>query len=503
MSAKDDPRKWSEEDLWQVITANVTDYAIFMLSADGKIATWNAGAERILGYTESEIIGHNFSEIFTPADYNKEQPQNELRLAKERGRAEDERWHVRKDGSTFWASGVVTPLWDQNGSLRGFAKVLRDITYRKQAEERLRDENRRKDEFLAMLSHELRNPLSAIHNAAQLLNLNDQAALVEARGIIQRQVGLVIRMVDDLLDMSRITTGKVQLRLEQVTLQKVLEQAIETARPLIDSRFQQLNVVIPPESIWLQADHARLAQVFANLLNNASKFSNEYGEILIIVERLGNETIIKVQDKGAGIRSELLARIFEPFVQADNSLDRSMGGLGIGLAVVKRIVEMHGGNVSAFSAGVGTGSEFVVKLPVVPEIDARESQHSVDRTAVNSLRILIAEDNADTAKSLEMLLRKAGHKVELVTNGQQALERAAATCPDVVLADIGLPVMDGYALALRIRQHDQLKATTLIAMTGYGQEEDVERSKQAGFNHHLVKPVEFERLLQVLSDFSG
>ena len=222
MSAKDDPRKWSEEDLWQVITANVTDYAIFMLSAEGKIATWNAGAERILGYTESEIIGHDFAEIFTPADHNKEQPQTELRLARERGRAEDERWHVRKDGSTFWASGVVTPLWDKNGGLRGFAKVLRDITHRKHLEEQLREENRRKDEFLAMLSHELRNPLSAVQNACQLLNLPDEAATIEARGIIQRQVALVIRMVDDLLDMSRVTTGKVKLRLEQVTLQQVL-----------------------------------------------------------------------------------------------------------------------------------------------------------------------------------------------------------------------------------------------------------------------------------------
>jgi PAS domain S-box-containing protein len=499
MSANDDPTKWSEEELWQTITANVTDYAIFMLSADGKIATWNAGAQRILGYTEQEIIGHSFSEIFTPADDQKEQPQNELRIAEERGRAEDERWHVRKDGSRFWASGVVTPLWDKNGALKGFAKVLRDITHRKNAEDNLKEENRRKDEFLAMLSHELRNPLAAIQNASHLLKSGDTSATEEVAGIIQRQTNLLIRMVDDLLDVSRVTTGKVQLRLQQVSLQQVLEQSIETNRPALEARSQNLVVDVPLESLWLRADPARLSQVFGNLLNNAAKFSDDKGQIVLSAKRLGNEVQVKVKDNGAGIRSDLLPRIFEPFVQADSSLDRTLGGLGIGLVLVKRIVEMHGGIVEAHSSGVGNGSEFVVQLPVVPELDEALPASSPQVVTKRALRILIAEDNLDTSKSLQMLLQKSGHEVETAGDGREALERAAQLRPAVILADIGLPVIDGLILAERIRAHDELKNTFLIAMTGYGREEDFERSKQAGFNHHLVKPVDLERVLKLLS----
>jgi PAS domain S-box-containing protein len=499
MSAMDDPTKWSEEELWQTITANVTDYAIFMLSADGKIATWNAGAQRILGYTEEEIIGHSFSEIFTPADDKKEQPQNELRIAEERGRAEDERWHVRKDGSTFWASGVVTPLWDKNGALKGYAKVLRDITHRKNAEDNLKEENRRKDEFLAMLSHELRNPLAAIQNASQLLSSGDTTATEEVAGIIQRQTKLLIRMVDDLLDVSRITTGKVQLRLQQVSLQKVLEQSIETNRQVMDERSQSLSVDLPPEAIWLRADPARLVQAFGNLLHNAAKFSDDRGQIVLSAKRLGNEVRIMVKDNGAGIRSDLLPRIFEPFVQADSSLDRTLGGLGIGLALVKRIVEMHGGIVDAQSPGIGNGSEFVVQLPIVPELDESIQVTLPHALTKRPLSILVAEDNLDASRSLKMLLQHSGHTVEIAADGREALERAAQIRPAVILADIGLPVMDGFILAERIRAHEKLKNTCLIAMTGYGREEDFERSKRAGFDHHLVKPVQLERLLELLS----
>ncbi|BBO33388.1 ATP-binding protein [Lacipirellula parvula] len=503
MSAKADPAEWSEEELWQTISANVTDYAIFMLSADGKIATWNAGAQRILGYAEEEIIGHSFSEIFTPADKSQQQPRNELRIAQERGRAEDERWHVRKDGSAFWASGIVTPLWDKNGALKGFAKVLRDITDRKNAEDKLQEENRRKDEFLAMLSHELRNPLAAVKNASQLLNSGDESVTQEAAGIIQRQTDLLIRMVDDLLDVSRVTTGKFQLRLQQGTLQQVLEQSIETNRPLIANRSQQLSIDVPQEFVWLRADPARLAQAIGSLLQNAAKFSDNQGEIILSAKRLGNEVHVKVKDNGAGIRSDLLPQIFEPFVQSDNSLDRTMGGLGVGLALVKRIVEMHGGIVEAHSSGVGNGSEFVVKLPVVPELEETRPVSAPQGLATPSLRILIAEDNVDTSKSLQLLLQKSGHQVETASNGREALERAARMRPTVILADIGLPVMDGFMLAERIRAHDELKDTYLIAMTGYGRAEDFERSKQAGFNHHLVKPVELKRLFELLSLVPG
>jgi PAS domain S-box-containing protein len=480
---------------------NVKDYGIFMLDPQGHIVTWSLGAERILGYKEEEILGRDFRDIFTPHDVSKEQPQRELRDARDKGRAEDERWHVRKDGSRFWASGVVTPLRDDRGSLRGFAKVLRDITERKLHEDRLAEENQRKDEFFAMLSHELRNPLSAISNATHLLSKEESACVQEAAGIIQRQVNGLVQLVNDLTDVSRMTTGKIHLHIGRVQLNEVVKRAVESVQHVIDARQQNLSLSIPQEAIWVDADANRLQQAFSNVLNNAAKYTDRSGRIWMLVERVGNEAFVKVRDNGAGIATEMLDRIFELFIQADRSLDRSQGGLGIGLTLVRRLVEMHGGKIEALSQGIGHGSEFVIRLPVVAEIDLQDSRAtSKPGTPVKNLRLVLAEDNRDAAQTMAMLLRKLGHEVNVVHDGGAALQAVGSVKPDVILLDIGLPGLNGYEVAERLRNDPESADLRLIAISGYGQPQDRERSKAAGFQRHLVKPVSPEDLQEALSD---
>jgi PAS domain S-box-containing protein len=317
------------EEQYRLLMENVKDFAIFLLDTNGKIATWNTGAERILGYKEAEIIGQPYSLIFIPQDIVKCQPEYELEVARDKGRSEDERWHVRKDGTQFWASGVVTPLWDEEGKLRGYAKVMRDITDRKRAEAELAEANRRKDEFLAMLGHELRNPLAPIMNGLQLLRLEQSISPGghEAIDLIDRQVKHLTRLVDDLLDVSRITRGKIHLRKERVELRAVVNHAVETTRHLIESRKHELTVSLPPESIWLEADPARLEQVVGNLLCNSAKYTEPGGHLWLTAERQGPEAIIRVKDTGIGILPEMLPRVFDLFVQADRALDRAQGGL--------------------------------------------------------------------------------------------------------------------------------------------------------------------------------
>lgn len=496
--SKRDPGGWTLEERWQILMENVKDYAIFMLDPDGKIATWNEGAQRILGYTEEEILGHNFCDIFTPEDIGRKQPEAELEGATKRGRAEDERWHVRKDGSRFWAAGIVTSLWDDTGKLRGFAKILRDITDRKKAQEALIEENRRKDEFLAVLSHELRNPLAGLSNSVELLSRG--MTVPDVIDIVARQTATLRRLVDDLLDITRITTGKVPLRRERVTVSDIVERAASEANHLIESGKQELNIQLPAETITLDADAHRLQQVLWNLLSNAAKYSPAGSKIELRAERVGNELFLTVRDAGIGISAEMLPRVFDMFVQADRTLDRSQGGLGIGLTLAQRIVQMHGGSIQGKSAGIGNGSEFSIRLPVVPDIDETiKPANSGKSSQPEPLRILMAEDNRDAAATMAVLLRNLGHQVEIAFDGSEALKVAAVFQPDVFLVDIGLPVLDGYEVAKRVRKQSQWDKTRLIAVTGYGSPDDVERSKQAGFDFHLVKPVSFDELQRILS----
>ena len=396
---------------------------------------------------------------------------------------------------------------------RKVALLFNNITERKHAEQqllkqadKLADQDRRKDEFLAMLGHELRNPLAAISNANHLLRLQKNEGLVQrqVRTVIERQVRQLNHLVDDLLEVSRITTGRVQLRREQIAIGGVVERAVETAQQLIAQRRHQLTVALPPESLWLHADAARLEQVIVNLLTNAAKYTDEGGRIELSVQQEGESAVLRLRDTGIGIAAGLLPHIFELFTQAERSLDRSQGGMGIGLCLVQRLVELHGGTVSAQSV-LGQGSEFVVRLPLAKAALPASAPHLTEpvRPPGKPCRILVVDDNVDAAETLEMLLEMSGHEVRMAHEGLSAIDVALAWLPDVILLDIGLPGLSGYEVANRIRLGDTLKSVVLIALTGYGQEADRQLSRQAGFDHHLVKPANFVLLEKILDSVAA
>jgi PAS domain S-box-containing protein len=498
------------EERFRLLVESTEDYAIISLDPDGKIVSWNPGAERTLGYQTEEIVGKSFELFFTPEDAAAGRPARELSLAAEAGRAADENWLVRRDGTRFWASGVATAMRDAGGALRGFSKILRDLSERKQLEEALRfraeqlaESDRRKDAFLAMLGHELRNPLAPIRNAAEVMGRNGltDPQMRWVHDVIERQSRHLARLVDDLLDIARINQDKITLRREPVELAAVVRQSVETARPEIDTRGHTLTVTLPDRPVWLDADPTRLAQILANLLNNAAKYTQEGGQITLRAGLEDGESSVevRVRDTGTGISPELLPRVFEPFIQADNSLARTQGGLGIGLTLVRRLTEMHGGRVEAFSEGPGKGSEFVVHLPTQPPRDATAgAPQSEPETKQGGQTIFVVDDNVDAAESLSLVLGAHGHRVLALYDGATTLAAAARQPPDVVVLDIGLPQMDGYEIARRLRATSGGERIMLIALTGYGQTEDRQRAQAAGFDHHLVKPVdpgELEKLI--------
>jgi PAS domain S-box-containing protein len=488
------------EERFRLLVGSVKDYAIFMLDTDGHITSWNAGAERSKGYTANEIIGQHFSVFYPPDARAVDWPSHELRVARAEGRYEEEGWRVRKDGARFWASVVITPVYDRTGELRGYAKVTRDLTQRRHVEE-LQEASRQMSEFIAMLAHELRNPLAPIRNALQVMGLRrlGDPQLEWCRGVLDRQVSHLGRLVDDLLDVNRITSGKILLKLESVDLTSVLERAIESSTPLLQQRRHRLEIDLPTPLI-VCADATRLSQVFLNLLNNAAKYTPEGGVVRIEAAAEGTHAVVRVRDNGVGISADLLPKIFDLFVQGSRTLDRSEGGLGIGLTLVREIVGLHGGAVSVASPGQGQGSEFIVRLAL--DARAAEPERSPEplkrHAAAFGRRILVVDDNLDSAETMAMLLRATGHEVETAHDGASALERAPHYCPEYVLLDIGLPGMSGYTVAERLRALPVLHGVKLIAMTGYGQEEDRRRSREAGFDHHLVKPVDFGALSAIL-----
>ena len=414
----------------------------------------------------------------------------------------------RPNGSRITVIANTVPLKNQQGHISGAMCCFYDITERNHLVQKtleqantLADLDRRKDEFLAMLSHELRNPLAPISNAVQLLRMqkNEGSVQQQARLIIERQLGQLNHLVDDLLEVSRITTGSVRLRQQEISVNGVVERALETAQPLILLHRHEITVSLPPEPIFLYADAARLEQVLVNLLTNAAKYTDQGGRIWLSIEQEKNAVVIKVRDTGIGIAPELLPRIFELFTQAERSLDRSQGGLGIGLCLVQRLVELHGGTVTVHSV-LGHGSEFVVRLPVTPTVLPALPTPALDtvQPPANSRRVLVVDDNVDAAQSLALLLEMSGHEVKLAYDGLSAVAAAIAYQPEVVLLDIGLPELDGYEVARRIRMHYPHHNIRLVALTGYGQDTDRQRSLEAGFDHHLVKPasfVEIEKLL--------
>jgi signal transduction histidine kinase/ActR/RegA family two-component response regulator len=369
----------------------------------------------------------------------------------------------------------------------------------------LRESDRRKDEFLAMLAHELRNPLAPVRNSLHLVRGSpDNDVREHALDVMDRQLGHLVRLVDDLLDVSRITTGKLELRTGRVDLSEILRHAADTALPEINRKEHKLLVDLPTEVLPIDGDATRLTQVFANLLHNASKFTDRGGQITLKATRTGSDLEIVVRDTGEGIPSEMLTPIFEMFAQADRSLERRHGGLGIGLTMAKRLVELHGGTISARSDGLGAGSEFTVRLPLATTVEPLGTPEISGRwPALRARRILVADDNPDSLESLAMVLRLRGNDVRTAADGAQAVAEAQSYRPDVILLDIGMPTMNGYDACRRIRQNEWGRGVLLIALTGWGQDEDRERSREAGFDHHLVKPVDPEALMRHVAKHSA
>jgi PAS domain S-box-containing protein len=499
-------RKQSDEVLRSVLE-NVLD-GIITIDERGTIQSFNPAAERVFAYRAAEVLGRNIS-MLMPEPYHGEHDSylaNYLRTGHKKiigvGREVVGR---RSDGTTFPMDLAVSEF--RLNDRRFFTGIVRDITERKRLERELRhrlaelaEADRRKDEFLAMLSHELRNPLAAISGAFELLESNgDPEQAAWSMEVIDRQVAHLSRLVDDLLDVSRITRGKIRLRRRVVDVAGVMQGAVEAVRPLLDERRHRLRVSVAPGTMWLDVDPTRLEQVLSNLLGNAAKYTDAGGQVDFSASLEGGEVVIRVRDTGIGIPADQLSQVFELFAQGDRTLARSEGGLGIGLTLARELTEMHGGTVSASSEGEGRGSEFAIRLPAAGRPEAADAPEGPPEGVPRHARVLIVEDNVDLARGLARFMRHLGYEVETVHDGPAALGAASSFRPEVVLLDIGLPGLDGYQVARQLRAEEYGRKARIIAVTGYGQEEDVRRSLEAGFDHHMIKPVTFKQLLGLLA----
>jgi PAS domain S-box-containing protein len=482
--------------------------AIISKTLQGIIQTWNTAAERLYGYTAQEAVGQSIT-LLIPPDRLDEEKEILAQLA--RGERIEHYKTVRraKDGHLLDISLTLSPIRDAQGRIIGASKIARDISEQKRADEALqealeglRKADRRKDEFLAMLAHELRNPLAPLRNSLHVMRLTKDPDLVaKTRDIMDRQLSHMVRLVDDLLEVSRISLNKMELRRSMVLLSEVIKNALETARPVIQEAGHTLSVSLPPEPIHLDADLTRLAQVFSNLLINSARYTEERGQIWLTATREGNQVTVVVRDTGVGIPASALSRVFEMFSQVDRSLERSAGGLGIGLALVKGLVEMHGGTVQAESSGEGQGSTFTVRLPVLEdrvELSAGAAAGGPE-SALSKRRFVVVDDNEDSAVSMEMILHLLGNEVRTAHSGYEAVELAGQFRPQVMLMDIGMPLLNGYDATRRIREQPWGRDMIIIALSGWGQEEDRARSREAGCDGHLVKPLELAELEKVLA----
>jgi PAS domain S-box-containing protein len=478
-----------------------SDDIIVSKNLDGVITSWNCGAELVLGYAAEEVIGRHVSMLMPP-----EQVEDIDRILGRIRRGEKvdhyETRRRRKDGTVIDVSLTVSPIRNEYGTIIGASKIGRDITQQKLLEAERAEADRRKDEFLAMLAHELRNPLSSINNAVQLFGrLETEEELLWAKEVVLRQVKHLARLIDDLLDVSRITRGKIGLRKEPLNLSPVVSSAVEAVRPLLEERKHELSVSLINGGLRLDADPLRLEQILVNLLTNAAKYTDAGGRISLTARHVGKDVVITVRDSGMGISSELLTRVFDLFAQGDRTMARSEGGLGIGLTLVQKLVEMHGGTVAAASDGAGKGSEFTVRLPALeePAVQGTSQRKNLPRVARQSSRVLVVDDNIDTATGLARFLKLLGHDVRVAYDGPTAIEVARAHSPEIILLDIGLPGMDGYEVVMRLREEECCRDSLIIAASGYGKDEDRRRSREAGFDHHLVKPVDLDALMNLFS----
>lgn len=490
------------EERFRLLVEGVLDYAIYMLDPEGHVSSWNSGAERITGYPRTEILGRHFSTFYPPEDLVAGNPDKELLMARHHGRAEDEGWRVRKDGQRFWARVVVTPLHDASGRLRGYAKVTQDLSQQRQLEE-LAVTTKNLNNFIALLSHEIRNPIAPIRTAVTVMEnfTPDDPAQIKMRQIIDRQSARLARMADDLLDINRITRGKLAIQQSLVDIGQLIEQSVETSTSWIESKQHRLRVELPKEALTVRGDMQRLIQVVTNLLNNAARYTAPGGDISVGAWREGEFVILSVRDTGRGIRLEHLESIFKMFVQGRAPLlERADEGLGIGLALSRSIVALHGGTIVAFSEGEGKGSEFIVQIPVAAQLAdgaaAARAKHAPGATA-QPRKVLIVDDYVDTTATLEMLVQVMGHTTRISHNGTEAVKIFDEFEPDIVLLDIGLPGMNGYDVARCLRER-RPTGFRLVAISGWGHPEDRQRSADAGFERHLVKPVNVAELRTLL-----
>ncbi|WP_449419134.1 response regulator [Phormidium nigroviride] len=519
------------EERFRLLLDNAQDYAIFFLDAEGRIIRWSTGAQRILGYEEAEALGQPTSIIFTPEDLAAGTDKLELEQAVAAGQAEDERWHIRKDGSRFWASGILTSLQDEAG-LRGFAKIMRDFTERKQAEDEraqllIREQNARtqaetanrmKDEFLATLSHELRSPLNAMLGWLRLLNTRkfDEKTTAKAMETIERSARAQAQLVEDLLDVSRIIQGKVRLNVRPVELVTVIEAALDTVRPAAEAKEIRLQTIFDSTGGLVAGDSDRLQQIVWNLLSNAVKFTLKGGQVQVCLERVNSHVEIAVSDTGLGIKPEFLPFVFDRFRQADSSIARTYTGLGIGLAIVRHLVELHGGSVRAQSEGEGKGATFTIKLPLMPvrqNLEAGERVHPgiggelpfENLPALNGLRVLVVDDEADSRAFLTAVLEECGAEVVAVGSAVEAIATLKSLKPDILLSDIGMPEEDGYALIRQVRSLSPQEGGQIpaAALTAYARAEDRTRSLLSGFQIHLPKPIEPAELAAVVANLAN
>lgn len=488
----------SEESL-RMIVDGVRGHALFLLTLDGRIQSWNGGAERLLGHRTADVVGQPVGLLYQDSEQHDGRPAADLALALHAGHFKTTGWRMKADGQALWAEVSTSVLHGETGRPRALVQIVRDLSDQARLEE-LEAEGQRLHHFIAMLSHELRNPLAPLKNAARLIRAGgDRTELDRYAAVIERQTAHLARLVDDLLDISRIATGKIQLSPRPLDLREIAHRAADAARPAFIAKQQALSVELGPRPVPVRGDETRLTQLVDNLLNNATKFTDAGGSVVLQVMGDATEAVLTVCDNGAGMPASLLTSAFDPFVQGSHTLARSDGGLGIGLALVKRIAELHDGRVNARSGGPGQGSCFTVRLPLTREpLPQPANPAGATGAAAASTRVLVVDDNRDAAESLAALLELEGFTVRTVHDGRAALAAAQSWQPHSVVLDIGLPEMDGYQVATALRAQLADRAPHLIALTGYGQAADRERTRAAGFERHLIKPVEHAELVAAL-----
>jgi PAS domain S-box-containing protein len=496
-----DERLRLSEERFRLLVDGVTEYALIMLDENGIVSSWNAGAQRIKGYRADEILGKHYSRFYTPEDVAANKPWQQLARARAEGRMSDEGWRVRQDRSLYWAGTTITALYDAEGRLHGFAKMTQDLTERRRSET-LVDNTQRMHEFIAMLAHELRNPVAPIRNAVALMGRKGISGptLEAMRQTIDRQSAHLARLLDELLDVNRVARGEFAIHKESQDILEVLTRAVESSQPIIDARGHRLLVELPDGPLCVHGDATRLIQAFVNILNNAAKYTPDGGEITLRAAARQTEIEIRIRDNGEGIAAQHLERIFDLYVQIDPNKKGTLGGLGVGLALVRRVVELHAGHVYAHSPGLGQGTELVVRLPLATRgLRAVEPAAVTEPGTRRALQVLVVDDNRDAADTLSALVQSMDHNCQAVYDGESALRLAESFKPDVVFMDIGLPHVSGYQIAQELRKQPHEPQPLLVAVTGWGQETDRRQALGSGFDLHFAKPVSETTIHAVLN----